>query len=296
MPDAAPLPPFLGCDNPGAERACVGILPFGYEGTVSYGRGTAEGPRAILEASAQVELYDEALGYEPCQAGIVTLPQPPLPRTPADAVAAARDGTSRLLARGLWPVVLGGEHSISSGVCEALTEAYDELGVIQFDAHADLRASYGGSPHSHACVMARMRERIGAVLQLGIRSLSAAEAERIRASGYAVGWMREMRSGAFDLASALAALPDRVFLTFDVDALDLNLVRATGTPEPGGFTWGEVTHTLAEIFQTKTVVGMDMVELCGGDRISAFCVARLVYRMIGLRFPPSEGFARPASG
>lgn len=258
------------------------VLPFGYEGTVCYGGGTAGGPDAIIAASAQVELYDERLGCEPCAAGIVTLPQPEIPAEPEAAAECARAAVAGILARGLVPAVLGGEHSLSYGVYLALAEKYPGLGVVQLDAHADLREEYGGTRFSHACVMARIRERTAAVLQLGIRSLSAPEAAAIRERGYAVGFMRELRRGGFDLDAALARLPENIFLTFDLDALDLSLIRSTGTPEPGGFTWDEINDLLEKIAGRKRIVGFDLVELCPGDAASAFTAARLAYRLIGL--------------
>ncbi|MBN1256079.1 MAG: agmatinase [Planctomycetes bacterium] len=276
------LPPFLNPDPLPASEAKFGVLPFGFEGTVSYGAGTSQGPRAILEASAQVEFYDETLACEPCRAGIITYPEPILPENPGEAVSAVREATAAILQDGRLPVVLGGEHSISLGVYQALSEKYPGLGVIQFDAHADLREEYQGTPYSHASVMARIREETRDVLQLGIRSLSLEEAERISANSYAVGLMKNLRGQTFDVKAALAKLPEKVFITFDVDALDLSLVRSTGTPEPGGFTWDEINALLELIFDQKQVVGFDLVELCDGDAPSAYTIAKLAYRMMGL--------------
>jgi agmatinase len=231
-----------------------------------------------------VELYDEVLGFEPSRVGVVTRN---LVGTPAGADSAqeiARRETRRVLAQGRFPVVIGGEHSLSHGVYRALAQHHPGIGVIQLDAHADLRDDYEGNRLSHACVMARIREHTPDVLQLGVRSLSTEEATRITEEGLAVGMMHRMRSGAFDVRAHLHALPQQVFLTLDVDALDLSLVRATGTPEPGGFTWTEINDLLELIFATKSVVGLDVMELCGGDPPSAFTVARLVQRMIGWRF------------
>lgn len=264
------------------DEPAVTVLPLPYEGTVSWGRGAAAGPAALLEASTQVEWWDEVLEREPCQVGIETAPAPAMPGAPAEAVELARVETARILDRGRFPVVLGGEHSLSLGVYLALAERHPGLGVVQLDAHADLREQYEGHKNSHACVMARVREQTDAVVQLGVRSLSRREATRIRQEGLAVGMMHDLRAGRFDAREALEALPDKIFLTFDVDALDLSLVRATGTPEPGGFDWQEINALLRLIFETRQVIGLDVMELCGGDPASAFCVARLVNRMIGL--------------
>jgi len=284
-----PGPQFLGLPTHVAQDGRsdgprVEVLPLPFEGAVSWGRGAAQGPAAFLDASTQVELYDEVLEFEPSRVGVVTRN---IGGTPAEAEAAQEIAyleTGRTLSRGRFPVVIGGEHSLSYGVYRALAEHHPGLGVIQLDAHADLREAYEGNRFSHACVMARIREHTDDVLQLGIRSLSAAEAARISEQELAVGMMHDLRSGLFDVGAALEALPPRVFLTLDVDVLDLSLVRSTGTPEPGGFTWTEINELLEEIFTTKTVVGLDAMELCGGDPPSAFTVARLVQRMIGWRF------------
>jgi agmatinase len=288
---ARTLPDFLGLTAGDGElyaasrAARVAVLPLPYEGTVSWGGGAAEGPRALLEASCQMETWDELLACEPARAGIETRPAPELPDDPAGAVGAACEAAREILAEEKLPLAIGGEHSLSAGVYRALAEACGPIGVVQLDAHADLRIAYEGTPHSHACVMARIREETGAVLQLGIRSLSRAEAVRVRDEELAVRFMHELRAGQVNLEADLARLPEKIFLTLDVDCLDTGLVRATGTPDPGGFTWDEANDLLARIFEAKTVVGMDIMELCGGDPASAFAAARLAQRMIGLRFP-----------
>ncbi|MBN1809923.1 MAG: agmatinase [Planctomycetes bacterium] len=276
------LPSFL--DVPETPGPAVAVLPLPYEGTVSWGPGAAAGPEAFLRASAQVELWDEVLAFDYSSIGISTLPPAPMPASPADAVSAAELAVSRVLDDALFPLAVGGEHSLSYGVYRALAARNGDIGVIQLDAHADLRDSYQGSTFSHACVMARIRSHTDSVLQLGIRSLSAEEARLAAASGFSIGYMHLLRDGSFDLDSALARLPDAVFITFDVDALDLSLVRSTGTPEPGGFTWPEINRLLRTIFSVKHVVGFDVMELSGGDPPSAFTVARLAARMLGLRF------------
>jgi len=286
MPDDPTLPPFLdlGPETPWGAPATarVGVLPLPYEGTVSWGRGTADGPRAFLGASTQVELYDEVLACEPGMVGVATHPAPDLPDDPAAAVAAARDAARAVLQAGQRVFAVGGEHSLTAGVYAAVAEAADgPVGVVQLDAHADLRETYDGTPHSHACVMARLRETTDAVLQLGIRSLSAEEGEAIRQEGWAVGFAHQLHDGSFAWRDALARLPERIYLTLDVDALDPSIVRATGTPEPNGLNWTQVNVMLEAVFSEKRVLGVDVMELCGGDPPSAFAVARLAHRMLG---------------
>jgi agmatinase len=279
-------PVFLGLDraDPRADpgRARVVVLPLPYGGTVTWGKGAQDGPGAILEASRQVELWDEVLRCEPVDMGIATQAAPPMPDAPAAAVETAYRAVREVLEKGQRPVCLGGEHSLTAGTVRAVLEHDPGAGVVQLDAHADLRDTYEGSPHNHACTMARVREQTAAVLQLGVRSLSRDEHARIEGESLGVVRMHELRAATFDLAAALAPLPPRVFVTLDVDVIDPCLVRSTGTPEPGGAGWEEINNWLACIFREKDVVGFDVMELCGGDPVSSFTAARLAYRMMGL--------------
>jgi agmatinase len=251
---------------------------------VTYGKGTGEGPQAVIDASQQVELYDEHLDSEPWQIGIATLPSLDPQGTAEAMVQSVDQAVAGYVEPGRLVVTVGGEHSISSGAVAAHLRTYPGMGVIQFDAHADLRDTYEGTPWNHACVMARIRDLMPSphVLQLGIRSLSAAEAERIKRERYSVVHAREIMRGHFRAAEYLQNLPDEVYITFDVDVFDPSVIRATGTPEPGGLDWYAVLAIIEETFATKRVVGFDVVELCAGDTASAFTVARLIYRMIGL--------------
>ncbi len=277
---------FLGVSDPccSIEEAAVRMLPVPYEGTVTYGKGTGGGPAAIIEASQQVELYDEYLDCEPWRAGIATLPALEPSASPEAMVQAVEARLDPLVAPGRLAVVLGGEHSISAGAVAAHLNRFPEMGVIQFDAHADLRDSYEGSPWNHACVMSRIYEKVPVRrgLQLGLRSLSAEEALLGRNRGHRLVYARDILRGNIDLAAHLVGLPRHVYITFDVDVFDPSLVRATGTPEPGGLDWYTVLALLEQIFIEKRVIGFDVVELSSGDSVSAFTVARLVYRMIGL--------------
>ncbi|MDX1707897.1 MAG: agmatinase [Desulfobacterales bacterium] len=267
------------------EEAAVAILPVPYEGGVSYGTGTAGGPDAVIEASAHLELYDEVLEAEAYRMGISTVMLPEIYSDAEQMNATVYKITKDLMAQNKFVVMLGGDHSISSACLRALREKYSPISVIQLDAHADLRDSYEGSPHSHACAMARMRELTESTLQIGIRSLSRQEARRIEREKLAVCTMADLRSGAFDVQAALDALVDPVYLTVDVDVFDWSVVRSTGTPEPGGFFWDEAIALLRQIFFSKTIVGIDVVEFGGNghDRNSAFAVAKLIYKMLGFK-------------
>jgi len=273
-----------GADTP-YERARVVVLPAPFEGTVSYGSGTASGPQAILDASEQLELYDEELGFEPFRCGVWTAPALALDaRSPEDAVSAVESRVGELLADGKWVVTLGGEHSITAGAVRAAASRYPGLRVVQIDAHADLRETYQGQRYSHACAMTRCLE-VAPVHALGIRSYSREEAARIRdgRGRYRLlhAWEMESEDWTERALDGLRGHP--VYLTIDVDGFDPAIVPATGTPEPGGLAWRPVLGYLGELFGAAQVVSADVVELAPipGLRHPDFTVARLVYKLIG---------------
>ncbi len=273
-----PEPEFCRFDD-----AAVAILPFPYEGGVSYGHGAAHAPRAILDASCYVEFYDEVLKAEPHRMGIVTMAAPAMAKTPAAMHRQIYRCCKELMSQNKYVVVLGGDHSISSGYFKALLEKHQSLGCVQLDAHSDLRPEYEGSRYSHASVMARIREMTPHTLQLGIRAMCREEADWVKKENMALCTMHNFRKKMFDWRKALSQMPEHVFITVDVDAFDLSVISTTGTPEPGGFTWDEGLEVLAEVFKSKTVVGFDVVELAFSktDPNSAFCTARLIYKMLG---------------
>ncbi len=288
-------PPFAGDDAKPVSyaEARVAVLPVPYEGTVTYGRGAAGGPRAILEASAQLEMYDEELDRRIDEAGIATLP----PVEPGDAgpeeimerirqaaLPAARDG--KLLA------TLGGEHSISYGVWRALLEARGApFAILQIDAHADLRPSYGGTPHSHASLMARAHDLGLPFVQVGLRAVSGGERDFLRREGLEpnVFWAHRIageRDGGWieRVVERLAALGHRdVYITIDLDGLDPALVPATGTPEPGGRQWYETLALLRKVAEDRRVIGFDVTELAPIPGLHApdYLAARLAYKLMG---------------
>ena len=279
--------PFLdpGSEYTAFERAAVVILPVPYEGGVSYGTGTARAPEAIIAASHQLELYDEVLKREPFRMGIATVMPPELPTDPADVQAAIFRSATELIDQAKFVVLIGGDLSVSNGYARALHAKRGRLSVIQLDAHSDLRDTYENNRFSHACVMSRIRELTGGTLQIGIRSMSAQEAQRIERENLAVCTMSMYRKGDFDIDAALDALPDPVLLTVDVDAFDWSVIRSTGTPEPGGFYWDEALELLQKIFERKNIIGFDIVELSAQahDTNSAFAAAKLIYKMLGFK-------------
>ncbi|MBD3383373.1 agmatinase [candidate division KSB1 bacterium] len=261
------------------------ILPYPFEGGISFHSGTAKAPQAVLQASSQVELYDEMLDAEPFRAGICTLETPNIPAKTKEMADHIYKSCKTIIEKGKYPIVLGGDHSISPGFFKALCRFHNPIGVIQLDAHADLRDQYEDDPHSHASVMARIREQTEHTLQLGIRSMCIEEADLIKRENLAVETMHELRKNDLNINAALERLPDKVFLTIDVDVFDTGLIQHTGTPEPGGLTWYEALGLLREIFAKKNVVGFDLVELAchPDDWVSPFAVARLLYKIIGLK-------------
>jgi len=265
-----------------AARAVV--LPVPFERTVSYGHGTGAGPAAILRASQSMELYDDELGGETAAIGIATEP-PFLPEAfeMGAAMAELEAECRRHMEAGKFLVTLGGEHSLTIAPVRAARRVFGEIGVVQFDAHADLREEFEGTPYSHASVMRRVFDEGIRTLPIGIRSLSEPEAEFAMEAGIPVVWGQELDGLESRLDQLLATLPERVYLTFDIDFFDPSIVPATGTPEPGGGAWYPTLHLLAKVFETKRVVAMDVVELApiGGQPASDFVAAKLAYKCLG---------------
>ncbi|MBN2250628.1 MAG: agmatinase [Candidatus Altiarchaeota archaeon] len=257
------------------------VLPVPYERTTTYGKGAAKGPRAIIDASCNMELYDEELDMNMAEEGIATIEPLAADVPPEEMVDLVRDACARILSDGKFPVVLGGEHSISLGAVLACKEFYPELSVLQLDAHADLRDSYGGSKHSHACVMKRIREHVPAV-QAGIRSLSDEESVLVREFEDDVFYAMYMMEK--DLTKNIVdRLGKDVYVTFDVDFFDPSIMPSTGTPEPGGFGWYDALKILRRVMKERNVAGFDAVELAPNplNKAPDFTVAKLVYKMMG---------------
>ncbi|MEM9553729.1 MAG: agmatinase [Acidobacteriota bacterium] len=300
MSDSHSAPVFLGLDaeQPSWREARAVLLPVPFERTVSYGQGTGAGPEALLEASAFVELYDEELCFEPQRVGFYTAPAiAPSDPDLADALDTIAEAAHRHLAADKFLVGLGGEHSLTQALVRATREVVRSrhdapLGVVQFDAHADLRDEYEGTRFSHAAVMRRIVDDLGLpTVAVGIRSLSTPEAELIAARSLPTLWSHELDADARTGSTArfeamLEHLPRHVYLTFDIDYFDPSLVPSTGTPEPGGGTWHYTMNLLRLLFARKEVVAMDVVELApvAGQPASDFVAAKLVHKALGYRF------------
>ena len=270
------------------EGARVLVWPVSYEGTVSYGTGTGRGAEAIIEASRNMELYDEETDAEVYRVGIHTLPVTEPAETPAAMMKALLSRARELVATGKFVCMLGGEHSVSGPVIQAHAERYENLSVLQIDAHADLRDTYDGTPHSHASVMARVVKdlRLPAV-QVGIRSISAEEARSLDRLPTRVFWAKDIAGRTDWWEEAVGGLTENVYLTVDIDGLDPSLVAQTGTPEPGGLGWYEVIGLIRTLARSgRRVVGMDLTEYSyvEGFDASAFLCAKLVYKSLAFVF------------
>jgi agmatinase len=288
---------FLGIDEPWChpEQAGVYVLPAPYEHTSSYILGSDRGPSAILEASAQVEFYDEQLGCEPFRewGGIATATTLDLQgRVDGQAVDAIQSFVAPHVGTGRFLVTLTGEHTGALGAIRAHAKRYPDLCVVQIDAHGDLRHAYGGNPFSHASVMARVVDDGHRLVQVGIRSICPEEIQRIKTTQSITTFFASSildPSGPYEGRAArwvpevVAACTGPVYLTFDCDGLDSAIIPALGTPEPGGLGWYDTLHLVTALANGPGIVGMDISEIAPIEGFVApqFAIARLIYRMLG---------------
>jgi agmatinase len=266
--------------------ARVVILPIPLDRTTSYVAGTRNGPHEILVASSHMELWDEETGTDVHRIGIFTLPEMEFPFASMDEVVGEiRRVTAELVNRGKFTVILGGEHSITPAVVAAMAAKHPGLSVLQIDAHADLRQSYMGTPHNHACAMRRTLEH-APTTQVAIRSLSAEEAAAAPTLRTRIFYDFNMRQDANWIDRVVDSLSPTVYISIDVDGFDPAIMPATGTPEPGGLSWHEGLALLRRVIERRTVVGCDIVELSPmpGNVAPSFLCAKLVYKILSYRF------------
>lgn len=292
MTPTSDTPAFLASDLPPAapDKARFHVIPAPLEATVSYGAGAALGPRAILEASQQLEAFD---GIDtPGAWGIHT--QPLLPCDTGDTACILEQLQARVgaaLRHNALPVILGGEHTVTLGAVRALKAAGKPFGVVQFDAHADLREQYDGTHHSHACVMRRIAELEVPFFQIGVRALSEPEARFRRERRVPHMDAADLMMGWTPFVTLPSNFPEAIYITFDVDAFDPSVMPGTGTPEPGGLNWYQALSILRGLVASRRVVGFDVVELAPipGSHVSEFTAAKLVYAIMGLIGRLSKG-------
>ena len=268
------------------QNARVVILPVPLDRTTSYVPGTRTGPHEILVASSHMELWDEETQTDVHSVGIYTLPEMEFPFATMDEVVdEIRRLSGEIVNRGKFPVILGGEHSITPPVVAAVASKYKGLSVLQIDAHADLRESFMGTPHNHACAM-RLTLEHAPITQVGIRSLSAEEAADVSSLRTKVFYDFNMRQDPAWIDRVVDSLSDVVYITIDVDGFDPAIMPSTGTPEPGGLSWYEGLSLLRRVIERRTVVGCDIVELSPmpGNAAPNFLCAKLLYKILSYRF------------
>ncbi|MCF8233633.1 MAG: agmatinase [Bacteroidales bacterium] len=264
------------------ENAKVVILPIPYDGTSTWLKGADRGPQALLEASANMELFDIETKSEVYKIGIHTASTDPEFDSPEQMVGVTRNRVQQFLQKEKFVVTIGGEHSVSIGPILVHAENFSDVSILQLDAHADLREEYEGSRFNHACVMARAREA-AEIVQVGIRSISEEETVHDERNMF---YAHRMQRNPGWKNKALSRLRDKVYITIDLDYFDPSIMPSTGTPEPGGFLWHETLEFLREVFKMKDVVGFDIVELCpnASNKAPDFMAAKLLYQLIGYKY------------
>lgn len=280
---------FLGIEEKylkSPEDAKVVVVPFGLEASVSYGSGTRTGPRAIIKASHQVELFDEEHWCEIYRKfGVATLKEPVIKNSIPKALEQLEKITETILNEGKFPLILGGEHSITIGSIRPFVKKYPNLAILHFDAHADLRDGYGGEHYSHASALRRVMDNpISTLISCGIRNISAGEIPYLETNKKRIKiyWGKDREK--WNIEEIIAPLKGRpVFLTFDLDGFDSSLMQATGTPEPGGIFWSDAIKIISSATKICNIVGADVVELAPIKQFHScdFLAAKLCYKILG---------------
>ena len=280
---------FLGVDNKFSTKQKVVVVPFGLEKTVSYGGGTKNGPKEIIKASHQVELYDEELNCEPYKKiRVKTLKPFKIDRNIKKALKKMSDINKEILNKKLFPMTFGGEHSITPGCIVPFTKKYKNLCLLHFDAHADLRESYKGEKFSHASAIKRCLDHKNvSVISFGIRNISESEIPYLKknSSKITIFWAKD--KATWNLKKFKQLIKNKtVYLTFDVDGLDSSIMPATGTPEPGGLFWDETLNIIKIAAKNSNIVGADINELSPikGFNSYNFLVAKLAYKILSYKF------------
>ena len=284
---------FLGIENKFNFKEKVVVVPFGLEKTVSYGGGTKNGPKEIIKASHQVELYDEELNCEPYKKiGIKTLKPFKIDKNIKKALKKISNINEEILNKNLFPITLGGEHSITPGCIFPFVKKYKKLCLLHFDAHADLRESYNGEKLSHASAIRRCLDHKNvSVISFGIRNISKTEIPYLKKNSYRINvfWAKDKLK--WDLQKFKKLIKNKnVYLTFDVDGLDSSIMPATGTPEPGGLFWDETLNIIKIAAKNSNIVGADINELSPikGFNSYNFLVAKLAYKILSYKFLPKQ--------
>ena len=280
---------FLGIDNKFDIKQKSVVIPFGLEKTVSYGGGTKNGPKEIIKASHQVELYDEELNCEPFKViGVKTIKPFKINKNINKALKQISLLNQKSIEKNLFPLTLGGEHSITAGCIEPFVKSYKNVTILQFDAHADLRNSYNNQKYSHASAMRRCLDFKNVnLISIGIRNISKEEIPFLKKndSRIKIFWAKDQKKWNLKYFKRLIKNKN-VYLTFDVDGLDSSIMPATGTPEPGGLFWYETLSLIKTTFKNANVIGADINELAPikGFNSYNFLVAKLAYKILTYKF------------
>ncbi|MDN3664340.1 agmatinase [Algibacter miyuki] len=265
------------------ETAKIVLIPVPYDGTSTWQKGADKGPKAFLDASENMELYDIETGTEVYRQGVYLADAVTENDSPEAMVEAVHKATKKYIKKNKFVTVFGGEHSISIGTIRAFNEMYPSLTVLHIDAHADLRKEYDGSTCNHACAVYEASQTTN-LIQVGIRSMDVMEKTVMDEDK--TYFAHDMAVDDTWMDSAIDQMTDNVFITFDLDAFDPSIMPSTGTPEPGGLLWYETLDFLKQVFQEKNVVGFDIVELCPNkkEKSSDFLAAKLYYKMLSYKF------------
>ncbi|MBI2415819.1 MAG: agmatinase [Candidatus Kerfeldbacteria bacterium] len=278
---------FMGYPNPQWAQAKAVLLPIPYDGTTSYQSGTRFGPEAMLAASTQLELYDEEFGFETIsRLPVYTLdPMEPHLNHPGDMIAAVRQATAQIYRAKKFPLLFGGEHSLTFGAVQAAYQYHKKFSVLHLDAHADFRNEYEHTRFNHACVMRRSIEVAQAVTSVGLRSIGRADMIEHKKYKKRHHWFL---APAVPLEQIIATLGSKVYITVDIDVLDASIMPATGTPLPGGLGWYDVLAVIKAVGQQRQVIGADIMEFMpiGGLRAPDILAAKLLYKMLGYCLKP----------
>lgn len=271
---------FLGLANQDYDNAKAVIFPVPYSSTAYWKSGAKDGPRAIIEASRHIELYDIETKKDSSKEGIFTLESlEPSKNSPKETIERIKGVIDKILQDKKIPIMLGGEHSITLGAVESFKEKFSDFSVLQLDAHTDLRDEYEGTKYHHASVMKRIKDLVISITQVGIRSISEEE----------IGYTEDKNifyAPEIPVEKIISTLKEKVYLTLDLDVLDPSIMPSTGTPEPGGLGWYEILNLIKEVAKKRNIIGADVVELDPIPGLSApdFLAARLTYKIISYVF------------
>lgn len=264
------------------EDSKIIILPVPFDITSTWIKGADKGPKAIIEASPNLEFYDIETDSEVYKKGIFTEKEI-ISANSSDMVQNVEEKVAKLIKDGKFVLMLGGDHSVSVGAIKAHASASKNLSVLHLDAHADSRDSYEGNKLSHACVIARAREYVKNVVSVGVRSMDSSEAAKVDKKK--MFFAEKIYDSDGWIAKAVDELSENVYVTIDVDVFDPSIMPSTGTPEPGGLNWHQAISLLKEAFKKKNIVGVDVVELCPSEnKAPDFMAAKLIYKILSYKF------------